>query len=133
MLPCSGRDSAMTNLQSGSFWSAEGRIMPASLHFKYSMAVRRSPMPSWFTTKPSSTSSLLCKRTNSHHNAYEIGKETEYYSTTVYMLNCFSPINEKPLETKELLIPPHHLVGCLPGTGIGYMIEMSDWTRSVFF
>lgn len=58
-LPCSGSDSAMTNLQSGSFLCPEGRVMPTSLHFQYSMAVRRSPIPSWFMTKPSSTSSSL--------------------------------------------------------------------------
>lgn len=43
-LPCSGSDSAMTNLQS--FLSTEGRVMPTLLHFQYSMAVRRSPIPS---------------------------------------------------------------------------------------
>ena len=60
--PCSGRDSAMTNLQSGSFLSTKGRAMPASLHFQYSMAVSRRPMPSWFMTKPSFTSSLLLRK-----------------------------------------------------------------------
>ena len=63
--PCSGRDSAMTNLQSGSFLSTKGRAMPASLHFQYSMAVSRRPMPSWFMTKPSFTSSLLLRKQQS--------------------------------------------------------------------
>lgn len=46
LVPCSGRDSAMTNLQSGSFLFKDGRVMPALLHFQYSIAVRRRPIPS---------------------------------------------------------------------------------------
>lgn len=42
-----------------------------------------------------------------------------------------SPVNEKPLETEELLIPPHDLLGCLPGTCISDVIKVCDWTRHV--
>ena len=79
LLPCSGNDSAITNLQSGSFLSAKGSAMPALLHFQYSMAVRRSPMPSWFMTKPSSLSSLLLTRTNNQlYECIQVRQKRQY-------------------------------------------------------
>lgn len=45
----------------------------------------------------------------------------------------FSPINEKPLEPEEVLIPPHDLLGRLPGAGVRYVIKMCYWAGFVIF
>lgn len=45
----------------------------------------------------------------------------------------FSPINEKPLKPKQVLIPLHDLLGRLPWTGVRNVIKMCDWTGRVIF
>lgn len=43
----------------------------------------------------------------------------------------FLPINEKPLKPEQALIPPHDLLGRLPGAGVRYVIKMGYWTGFV--
>lgn len=105
-LPCSGSDSAMTNLQSGSFLSTEGSAMPTLLHFQYSMAVRRSPMPSWSMTKPSFTSSSLPGRTNSQLDG---SRETtsHIYKTYFYIEVFFVTNRDRDNETEIMKKRPN--------------------------